>query len=118
MIICTIQEIHPTKHSITSIWPVKVSKGQISSKVKDHEVNWKTYYMCFMKTLVIICTIQKIQPNKNSIIFYLSSKVKGLEVNWNTIYDLLYVFHIDFGHDMHDSADTGPLKTQLPQFDI
>ena len=36
----------------------------------------------------------------------MSSKVNGNEVNWNTIYDLLYVFHINFGHDKHDSEDT------------
>ena len=36
----------------------------------------------------------------------MSSQVKGNEVNWNTIYDLLYVLHINFGHDKHDSGDT------------
>ena len=38
-----------------------------------------------------------------------SSKVKGNEVNWNTIYmhkTYLYVFHINFSHDMHHSEDT------------
>ena len=29
------------------------------------------------------------------------SKVQGQEVNYETIYDLLYVFHINFGHSMH-----------------
>ena len=33
------------------------------------------------------------------------SKVNCHEVNWKTIYDLLYVFHINLGHNMHDSGD-------------
>ena len=36
----------------------------------------------------------------------MSSKVKGNEVNWNTTYDLLYAFHINFGHDQDYSGDT------------
>ena len=35
----------------------------------------------------------------------MSSKVKFHEINWKTIYDLLDVFPINFGHNMHDSGD-------------
>ena len=53
----------------------------------------------------------------NSIIFDLT--FKGHEVNWNTIYDLLlYVFHINFCHNMHHLEDTAHKKTQLPWFDL
>ena len=45
MITCTIQETQPTKHSITLIWHSKVIQCQMSSKVKDHEVNYVT--ICF-----------------------------------------------------------------------
>ena len=36
----------------------------------------------------------------------MSSKIQGHEVNWKTIYDLLYMFHINFCHNMYDSEDT------------
>ena len=44
------------------------------------------------------------------LLWPLKVKVKGNEVNWNTIYDLLYVFHINFGHDKHNSGDTAHSK--------
>ena len=67
-----------------------------------------TSYMRFMQNLVITCTIQKIQPIKNSIIFYLTFKGHPRsKVMRSTVipYDLLYVFHINLGHDKHDSGE-------------
>ena len=39
--------------------------------------------------------------------------VKGHGVNWDTIYDLLYVFHINFGRHMYDAREYIPLNTQI-----
>ena len=142
-----------------------------------------TYYMCFIETCVITCTIQKIQPIKNS---YLELTFKGhprskvmrstkrpymklwcfrpllctlLRLNWakqtpgimrwnewrnlppsgfelatqwsedqhataglrrppETIYDLLYVFHINFGYNMHHFWDISANRSLRPKFDL
>ena len=39
-----------------------------------------------------------------------SSNVKDHEIKWNIMYDLLYAFHVNFGHNMPDSGDTVPSK--------
>ena len=45
-----------------------IFKGRPRAKVmKSTERPYMTYYMCFIETCVITCTIQKIQPIKNSI---------------------------------------------------
>ena len=45
-----------------------IFKGHPRSKVMTStERPYMTYYMCFIETCVITCTIQKIQPIKNSI---------------------------------------------------
>ena len=46
----------------------------------------------------------------------MSSKVKGHEVNLDTIYDLLYVFHINFGYNMHHFWDINANISQRPKF--
>ena len=33
-------------------------------------------------------------------------KAKGHEVNWKTTWLTIYVFHVNFGHNIHDSGDT------------
>ena len=48
----------------------------------------------------------------------MSSKVKGHEVNYETIYDLLYVFHINFGYNMHHFRDISANRSQRPKFDL
>ena len=65
---------------LLKIVPNLTFKGHPRSKViqfKDHEVNWKTIYMYMTSYICVsckICTIQKIQPITNSIIFDLTSK--------------------------------------------
>ena len=48
----------------------------------------------------------------------MSSKVKYHEANWKIIYDLLYVFHINFGHNMHHFWDISANRSQRPIFDL
>ena len=64
---------------------------------------------------MIICTNQKIQPIKNSIIFYLTFKdnprskdMRSTEIPYMTYY--IYMFHVNVGHNMHHSADTAHYK--------
>ena len=41
------------------------------------------YYMCFIQTLIIRCTVYELQPVESSTHYYLTvkSKVNGLNVN-------------------------------------
>ena len=78
-----------TKHSITSIWPFE---GHTRSKVmRSTEIPYMTYCMCFIYTLVITCTIQKIQPIKNSITLIWLLKVIQGQKSWSQLRDHIWL---------------------------
>ena len=54
---------------------------------------------------MITCTIQEIQPTKHSItlIWTFRDNPRSPERPYK---DLLYVLHVNFGHNMHHSEDT------------
>ena len=57
------------------------------------------------------CKIEEIQPIKHPITSIWPLQViqgQDLKVKWNILYDLLYAFHVNFGHNMPDSGDTVP----------
>ena len=98
-------------------------KGHPRSKViKSTERPYTTYYMCFIETCIITCTIQKIQPIKNSITLILPLQVIQGQRSWGQlrdhIYDLLYVFHINFGYNMHHFWNISANRSQRPKFDL
>ena len=68
------------------------------------EMPYMTYYICFIQTLILRCTIYEIQPVESyvtSIYLWRSYKVNGVNGNWNIIYDFEYMFHRSIGHSMH-----------------
>ena len=95
------------------IWPLKVIQGQRSSSSKIMRSTERPYTCIWLpicvssKFLSWHAPFRRYSPFKTQLylLWPLKVKVKGNEVNWNTIYDLLYVFHINFGHDKHKLKD-------------
>ena len=84
-----------------------------------------TYYVCFIQTLIILCTVYEIMLNMLNVLwplldFQRSSKVKCLNVNWTIIhvYDFVCVFHRNIGHSTHRFWDISPNISQLDLSDL
>ena len=112
----------------------------------DQKWNWVK-----LKSVQILLKITYIVPRKSYLLIIYTHSYENIHnINqgqrlierpymsyWKTIYDLLYVFHINFGHNMHHLKDHiwlttctcvlykhapvrkySPLKTQLPWSDL
>ena len=80
-----------------------------------------TYYMYFIQTLVIRCTINELQPLESSVTLIWPLKViqgQSHKVNWKIIYDFVYVLHTNIGHSMHRFWDIGPNRYQRSKLDL
>ena len=94
MITCMIQKIQPTKLH----YPDLSIKGHPKSKVIQGQRSWGK-----LKYHMYVCVSCKLWSKHASFRLYLiwSLKVTDHEVNWNTI--CMFVFHVNFGQNMHHS---------------
>ena len=67
---------------------------------QSSERPYVTYYMYFIQTLVIRCTINEIQPLERYVTLIWPLKIiKGHKVNWK----IIYVLHTNIGHSRHQT---------------
>ena len=108
---CLVYEIYPTENPMTLICPFNFIKGQMlqQGKLKGHI--YMTYYIYFIQTLIIWCTIYEKQHLERSVtLIWPLNVIQGQRSQGQLkdhIYDFVYVFHTNIGHSMPRFWDIG-----------